>query len=265
MEDLHINKKHSNIIKGIAILFVILGHMNYIDCAGPWGVHLFLILSGYGIYCSLEINGVKDFWKKRIQAVFLPYLFCTIFFLFIRFILNEKISFIMVIVSLLGLDFDMNVDSTMWYISYIFACYAMVWVIMKLKVKNKYAAICIGMLLWLCITIAGYKGFIWHKGTIAWAYVFSFPLGLFWARYRKKQISSKLKKMICGVMTTVCIAIVILDYDKPHSGIEELIFTFSAALAVLLFSQIISFYKVPIIKGGGYTKHRNPLIFYVFK
>lgn len=252
MEDLQINKETSNAIKGLAILFVILGHMNYIDCAGAWGVHLFLILSGYGMYCSLEKNGIKDYWKKRIQVVFLPYLFCTIFFLLIRFILGEKISVIMLIVSLLGLDFGINVDPTMWYISYIFACYAIIWMVMKLKVENTYIAICVGMIMWLCVTIAGYKGFIWHKGTIAWAYVFSFPLGLLWAKYRKKQISLKLKKIICGVILIVSSVIVILDYNKLHSGIEELIFTFSAALAVLLFSQIISFYNIFI--GGVYKR-----------
>ena len=60
------DKEYTLYIKGIAILLVILGHMGVIDCGGAIGVHMFLIISGYGIAISLENNGVKKYLSKRI-------------------------------------------------------------------------------------------------------------------------------------------------------------------------------------------------------
>ena len=50
----NITRQETLFIKGIAILFVILSHMGLFDCGGTIGVHLFLIVSGYGIYCSYK-------------------------------------------------------------------------------------------------------------------------------------------------------------------------------------------------------------------
>lgn len=59
-----ISKQQSLIIKAVAIIFVIMSHTGVFPCGGAIGVHLFLIVSGYGIYCSLE-KGTDDYWKRR--------------------------------------------------------------------------------------------------------------------------------------------------------------------------------------------------------
>lgn len=42
----------STALKSVAIVLVIFGHRGLIDCAGSWGVLIFLALSGYGIFKS---------------------------------------------------------------------------------------------------------------------------------------------------------------------------------------------------------------------
>lgn len=71
--NLEISKEGTQALKGIAILLVIFGHMGFLDIPGAGGVHIFLILSGYGIYCSVNKNGLYQYWKKRIVSVYIPY------------------------------------------------------------------------------------------------------------------------------------------------------------------------------------------------
>lgn len=125
-----LTKQKTSIIKGIAILLVILSHCGLIECGGAIGVDLFLIVSGYGIYYSSN-KCTSNFWKKRIKSVYFPYLFTTLIFLVIRCIFGFRPSVIEVVVSMLGLDFNRNIDPTMWYISYIFCMYLLAYFYIK--------------------------------------------------------------------------------------------------------------------------------------
>lgn len=51
---LNITRQETLFIKDIAMLFVILSHMGLFDCEDMIDVHLFLIVSGYGIYYSYK-------------------------------------------------------------------------------------------------------------------------------------------------------------------------------------------------------------------
>ena len=60
-------------IKGLAILMVILGHLNtefydwrFMQPFGSMGVALFLFISGYGLTKSFENKRLDGFFKKRI-------------------------------------------------------------------------------------------------------------------------------------------------------------------------------------------------------
>lgn len=72
--------KHRNILKGIAILGVIAVHSGYeptihlirgIKGFGYVGVDLFMLVSGFGVYCSLFRNdNIMDFYRRRIIGIF---------------------------------------------------------------------------------------------------------------------------------------------------------------------------------------------------
>lgn len=70
-----IDRQHTAIIKGIAILCVVLSHVgnaNGTRILAPGGVALFLVCSGYGL-CESARKSFKpgSFWKKRALTVFL--------------------------------------------------------------------------------------------------------------------------------------------------------------------------------------------------
>ena len=239
---LELNKLQSTIIKAVAIIFVIMSHTGVFPCGGAIGVHLFLIVSGYGIYCSLE-KGSDNYWRKRIKSVYLPYLFCTVIFLIARCFLWGKLSFTTVIISLFGLDFNCNADPTMWYISYIFMCYLIAWTIFKL-IKRPSLAILFGIFAFGTITLCGYKYIIWHQGTIVWNYGFSFPLGMLLAKCRLTY-GHRAKCVKIG-MTIFSLAITLILLPIPHEKFIKLFFTFG--FAVLIYCLLTSL----IINGKNY-------------
>ena len=204
---------------------------------GAIGVHLFLIVSGYGIYCSCEKNK-ETYWKRRILAVYVPYLFSSIILDIVRYFVldNQHISFKNIIISIIGLDFGLNIDPTMWYISYIFVYYFITWCVMKIKSYSVYIAIIVGMLLIIIVTVCGYKHIIWHQGTNAWAYGASFPFGMLIAQIRKNKRFSILLKD--SVLVVSAISVIVL-LRKSHDSWIKLIFTFSMAFLILVFSVMI--------------------------
>lgn len=70
----------TTILKGIAILMVVVGHigqaipgLRVFTPLGATGVGVFLVCSGYGIEKSFEKGGRYKYWYKRIVNVWLPY------------------------------------------------------------------------------------------------------------------------------------------------------------------------------------------------
>lgn len=68
------------ILKGIAIMMVVIGHigqaipgLRIFTPLGAMGVGVFLLCSGYGIEKSFEKNKRQKYWYKRIVNVWLPY------------------------------------------------------------------------------------------------------------------------------------------------------------------------------------------------
>ena len=232
-----LSKQKSKMIKAIAIVFVIMSHTGTFPWGGLIGVHLFLITSGYGIYCSLE-NKKEHYWIKRVRLVYMPYLFCTVLFLLIRFfILKESYGLIRIIISLLGMDFGLNIDPTMWYISYIFACYFIAWTTFKLK-SSKQIAILFCLLSFGIITFMSYKYIAWHKGTVAWNYGFSFLIGMLLAKFRYDNAKEN-KALICTLVTVSSLGMLTLLFS------HEILIRFCLTLFIaVLLTGIVGYIKL---------------------
>ena len=77
-----------NTIYGLSILWIMFFHssltfqrewINNIKKLGECGVDVFLFVSGISLYFSYTKNqNIKDFYRKRIQRIFLPTLFTAI-------------------------------------------------------------------------------------------------------------------------------------------------------------------------------------------
>ena len=213
----NISKEQSSFIKGIAIIEVIFGHCGLVECGGAIGVDLFLLISGYGIYLSYTKTDGNRYWIKRVESVYFPYLFCTLCFIVYRIIIGNNMTWPQIIVSLLGLDFDLNLDPTMWYISYVFVMYIFAWGYIELSKTKRFIGFFMVWGIVLFVTTCGYKYLIWHKGTIAWAYGLTFPLGLLLAEH-KRSINSLIPYLTIGLIISSLFLI-----QVPHETYMKMI------------------------------------------
>lgn len=177
----------STVLKGVAIVLVIFGHRGLIDCAGSWGVLIFLVLSGYGIFKSAQGKGLAGYWRNRIIGVLVPYVLFCVFQLGLSFATGEGIGAGNVLCTVMGLDFGLNVDPTMWYISFIFVCYAAFYGAWRVYERRGAAAFTAVLLVaFVLIAVVGLTNVAWHRGTAAWTYFWAFPAGVLLAMYEKK-------------------------------------------------------------------------------
>ncbi len=90
--------------KGFAILSIVLFHFCQPYTEGYWAklimiggsaVHLFIILSGFGLSLSSQNIDISTFFKKRFTKIILPY-YCVILFIYVInfiYLINNRISF----------------------------------------------------------------------------------------------------------------------------------------------------------------------------
>lgn len=251
----NLDKEKSLLIKCIAIIEVILGHCGIIECGGSIGVDLFLLISGYGIYLSYKKSEGKKYWRKRISTVYFPYLFCTICFIVLRIVSGKQLTCPQIIISIIGLDFDLNLDPTMWYISFIFVMYYLAWGYFKLSDNKKILGI-----LWCCVfvfvvTACGYKYIIWHKGTIAWAYGLTFLLGILIAENQKNI------NIFIPLLTITFFITTLLLINIPHEKILKMIFPLVACLSIFF---AIGFINTDKLYGMSFAMIIGKQSFYMY-
>lgn len=135
-----ISQETSIVLKGIAILFVVTGHLGVIPRGGAMGVSIFLALSGYGLTRRWNKNGKDRFWKNRIKTVWFPYFVWTAFLIILCLIFHYpkiySMSALDYLLTLLGINSKPILDPTMWYIPYIFLCYSIFYFVFSCMKKR---------------------------------------------------------------------------------------------------------------------------------
>lgn len=92
---------------------------------GNLGVDIFLFLSGFGLWFSMNHNeDIKCFYKNRIIRVVVPYLLLSLPFWIIISTIDHSSSFDF-IMNYLGISFWTKGVTLMWYIPYIVLLYAL--------------------------------------------------------------------------------------------------------------------------------------------
>ena len=190
------DKEESQLLKGCAILMVILGHLNYFIWGGAGGVALFLLMSGYGINTAYEQYGLAGYWRKRIRKVWLPYFIVGLFDV-VALNIREADH---ILCTLIGLDFGRIADGTMWYISYIMLWYLMYYLSVLPAVKRKRSTrrfICaIGMVAGMFLMRYLSKTGFWNVWRGAKVYIIFFPLGFLLSWLRDLRVKDSLWKMV---------------------------------------------------------------------
>jgi peptidoglycan/LPS O-acetylase OafA/YrhL len=186
-------------MKGIAILIIILvhvclwlgnpGYLSLFSRLGFPSVAIFLVLSGYGIFLSIEKKGLNNFFYKRVIRVYIPFILamtCKIL-IFDYFILNKKSS---VGNSLLNIFLaPSTLDKNMWFIVYILFWYCITYVIFSLNKLNK-SKIFYLFLTAILVSISPAPQ-LWLNNP------FSFPFGC-WIAANSKIILENLENLLAG-------------------------------------------------------------------
>lgn len=130
------DKYHTDMMKGIAIMLVIISHLGgilgvrYFTPLGGIGVSIFLICSGYGLSKSYISKGLSGYWENRILRVVIPYY--IIGFLYIVFTLNFDLRDI-----LLSMFFIKPMQPYGWFMSYIISMYLIFYIVQSAKISQK--------------------------------------------------------------------------------------------------------------------------------
>ena len=270
-----LTRDDTTIIRGIAIMLVLLGHIclgqkHFISWGGGFGVSLFLMVSGYGINESAR-KGVDDYWIKRIKAVYIPYLFVAVWSL-LFFGCDGKDQ---LVCTLLGLDFCRNADGTMWYISYIFYWYLVYYATFRIsrRIENENLR-CAVKLAGLLIMAPVCKLFcydtVWGIIGGGFWYIWHFPLGVVLSDLSKLKIRKSVNTMIWTAALAVCTIRIL--YVFPNLGYHERFSVpmFFVALIRLIKSRGIILnafrwigkYSYPIYLLEGIFVLRNRNIFF---
>lgn len=132
---LELKKSITEIVRGFAIIFVILGHIlggtfgltstHVTMLLGTGGVNIFLFLSGYGLFESYRVKGLnfRLFWNKKLNKIFIPYGIMTILYYGYLSLMHQQPGRTFLLENILCIDFTRSIDGTMWYMSYILIWY----------------------------------------------------------------------------------------------------------------------------------------------
>lgn len=233
-----IDKHATTFLKGIAILLVILGHMGYIYNGGAWGVNLFLMLSGYGIFKSYLSGNKKGYFSKKIIKIFIPYFLVTLFVIIYNYI-KYKISLKTIIFSLLGIDFGYICDRTMWYISFIFVEYIIFYLstIICSKIKKEKLKHVLIIFLNFIFNYLIYKldnsYMIWGRGAGIFLYIFSFSIGLLISKLSFIKLEKNNKNIMFSLGSFALILLIFILYNNVYSLLSYYIYAISLPLLLI--------------------------------
>ena len=239
---LNLNKNETTALKGIAILFVLFGHLGYIYAAGAWGVNLFLILSGYGIAKSNKTQIKENFFKDKIKKIYFPYVLMTFVVLLFYIIFNFNfIDIKTIIFSILGLDFGFLYDKTMWYISFIFVQYVLFYLSLKISKltqnKQDFVLITTNLIFAFLLHIISRKYSIWNPGAGAYLYSYAFTIGIILSKLSEINIDLKAKRLSVMCIFALIIPTVVL-YGNVHSILQYMIYAMAMPLACFLIMSL---------------------------
>ena len=247
-----INKEKSNYMKAIAILMVIGEHLinRYFktgeflcNIMGTGGVAIFLILSGYGITVSYNQKGItKYYWLNKINKIFIPYCGITIVYIISKNIWDMEI----ILKNMLFIDYDRNIDGTMWYLSFAVLWYLIFWCIFILDINISIKIIC------LCVvSVFFFKNPFLYWGTCAWQFknnAFSFVIGVILATLENSKKGSRFISIIKNKIIKIFIAILSLLILILFTQKQIDIFQISGIAVFVLLLLMVPYIKITFKK-----------------
>lgn len=194
-------------LKGIAILMVFASHIpqvanlptgvaNLLAPMGYHGVAIFLFLSGYGCYISLEKNqDIAKFIEKRARAILPSLIVATVIAAIVDYIVNGiPCSSLELILNSLGLSH--GILQLTWYIEFQYFCYIASCVISKfIKCEHRVVSFVVLAIVIYILSVTVHGANLWGLNYA------SYSIGMCVALYRKRILkfvnSCSRCKMLC--------------------------------------------------------------------
>lgn len=222
--------EQTDILKGIAILLVVVSHvgLQWTRFATPLdgiGVAIFLALSGYGLSKSYDRFGLKEYWRKRIIAVIVPYFIVELIMLPMNH--ETPLSFLLDI-TLIKPQFRLG-----WYLNYLLLWYVIFWCVKQLKMPPLNETI---VFVLFSVALGIYFNF---ASPLRFEQSLSFLVGLIAARYDMRKYICKKNCMLLLLTAVFVLGIKQTKYVRnwPSTGLNvvDLIIKSSALVAVMMF------------------------------
>lgn len=162
---------HTSILKGVAIILVLMDHigkqynLSITRPSGAIGVCLFLIASGFGLNESFKKNGRKQYIRKRLIRVMVPY-WIVLITLTIFYLINATFSLNIFAQNIFLIKLP---DSAYWYLRIIIFWYIAYFLISFTHKKVKIFLLILATVIFSMITLQN-RLYVWQ--------IFSFPLGV---------------------------------------------------------------------------------------
>jgi len=254
-------------LKGLAILAIILSHVGYflvndhsflypLTIFAGVGVDIFLLLSGYGITVSQIKKDYKpwEFYKQRLLKLLIPFWLVLIVFFFLNALFSSAdYSWVYILRNFLGFfpraDLYKDVNSPLWYFTFILSCYLVFPLIFSKKRPMLSAA---GIFVALCgLWFLSWKFFPSVAGLYS-VHVAAFPLGVLLAgvlqneKVALKMQTSKCLNTITKTNWTYVVQILLLSiflYTIYRSGVGKGFFI-EQAVSLISVAAIIGFFSL---------------------
>jgi len=186
----------SNTLRGIAILFLIFGHLAihcidqeiFFEYAGKWGVIIFLYVSGVALCKRYDINNIKyTFIQNRIIRLFYPYITTMLLFITLDYLLLRKTySTTRIIQTLLFLHMRGAPNAAAWFVTYIIYLYTLFFLTSKMKLNKLNKILILFISIYLTSICIQEIGFLCPRFSIWVQYTSVFPLSVAIGIYYKK-------------------------------------------------------------------------------
>ncbi|MCI6858066.1 MAG: acyltransferase family protein [Eubacterium sp.] len=253
----YIDIRHTNVIKGIFVLLVLLGHsIQYISVKGPWDkpyltfhdhieqmvVSMFLFYSGYGMIISVMKKGfsyIKTFPVKRFLIVLFNFDLVVLLFCLMNLCLKIHYDWKTILLSFTGW---VGIGNSNWYMFAIFGLYIIFFLsFYLLRWYNGKGSLYLGMTLVTILTVA----FVYWEirmGQPSWYYntMILFAFGGWYALFHEQ-----VEKILMKSDNIYFIAVIIITLFywvsskmKNYGGIEvysiwAVVFTSAIVLATM--------------------------------
>ncbi len=229
-----LDKKVTTCIKGIAALFIMLGHFLPSETPGfirvffygPVWVGLFFFFSGYGIRLQANASAeyIKRFLLNKLQSIWIPFAVAEVIFLFSsQFMTGAKYGIWSIIGCMFGAPLS---NDTLWYVVELAVMELLFWIFEKTGIRSKkvlyYGTWIIIYVLFMFIAVIADIGTWWYVSTM------SFLIGLYVGDYEEKarRIATARNKLIPVTVLTIVVYVLVMAGEIYSIGPDFLRITY---------------------------------------